>query len=143
MPEMKSKRIIRTISALFLIILTSLNYNYIELKRAIKNFQRSKGIDEIRLYEKRFHELKEILPARGIVGYVTDKAGDPADKVKAFFLTRYTLAPLVVIRNKKHQLIVGNFSDPIFNKEIYDKDGFITIKNFGNGVVLFRREVNE
>jgi hypothetical protein len=139
---MKSKQLIKTLAFLGLIIIFSFYYNAKELKKAIKTFQKSKGINEITVYEKRFAMLMELLPKQGVVGYISNKFDDPAEDAKAFQLTQYAMTPIIVVRGKNRPLIVGNFNNTDIEIEIYEKDGLILAEDFGNGVLLFERKDN-
>jgi hypothetical protein len=102
--------------------------------------------DEITGYERRFLELRSALPARGIVGYVTDPpvqdssparvALDAHDRFKRYLLAQYALAPLVLVESTRPELVVGNFARP---SSIPGLSGLQTIREFGGGVVLYRR----
>ena len=76
----------------------------------------------------RFAEIKEALPARGVVGYF----GSPGDSIDYYYLAQYALAPLVVDRSLNHPLIVGNFpsSPPQLPANVE------VLRDFGGGVLL-------
>jgi len=95
--------------------------------------------DQISRYEARFIGIKDMLPAQGVVGYITSKHL-PAQEAKFHHgLTGYALSPLKVDRSTRHELIVGNFPDLRSATPISAIDGFVLIRDFGNGVALFRR----
>ncbi|HXJ87950.1 MAG TPA: hypothetical protein VMS18_14100 [Candidatus Binatia bacterium] len=81
--------------------------------------------------DQRFAELKPHLPAKGIVGYL----GEPGDSaIPDYYLTQYTLAPLVVDFSPSHAIVVGNFpSSPPTQRP----QNLQLLKDFGNGVMLF------
>lgn len=81
--------------------------------------------------------LKQRLPARGEVGYVTDLSGDEGDR--SFYLAQYTLSPLIVERTTQAELVVGNFKDPVLASEIAIRNDLILVENFGQGIFLFRK----
>ena len=97
-------------------------------------------------YQKKFEALKQILPPHGTVGYISDeffwekKDNNVSRNAKGHYrLTRYTLAPLIVANNIDHKLVVGNFHSPIPYNKLQEK-GLVLIKEFGNGVMLFRKD---
>ena len=94
-------------------------------------------------YEKRFNKLRQLLPQRGVIGYIADdeNEGDQDFIDSRIYLAQYTLAPVILVRSLDYDLIVGNFLDHTRDFEIYRKQGLIPIKDFGNGVVLFKREL--
>lgn len=103
------------------------------------------GRDYVTWYEKRFEGLKGILPARGVVGYISDKrpeeiATDP-ELTRGYYLTEYALSPIIVDNNLGHELIIGNFHKPITAPNSLKYRGLAVFKDFGNGVVLFKAEV--
>jgi hypothetical protein len=100
------------------------------------------GHPGIAAYESRFDELRDALPARGIVGYATDV---PPEKIftnpKAtafFYVAQYALAPLIVANDPERELVIGNFHRPPAlppgAAEIWSVS-----KDFGDGLYLLRR----
>jgi hypothetical protein len=102
--------------------------------------------DEITAYESRFRLLRSALPARGVVGYLghpEPTGATPRDSNAAallhfrrYLLAQYSLAPVLLIESTDHELVVGNF-DP--GNSPPAPPGFRLVRDFGNGVVLFRR----
>lgn len=102
--------------------------------------------DEISLYESRFEGVRSLLPARGIVGYLgrpEPKEGTPRPAKAAallhfrrYLLAQYALAPLLLVPSTEPELVIGNFDTlPVPPAPA----GFRVLREFGNGVVLFRR----
>ena len=101
------------------------------------------GTDEITLYEKRFEELKKILPSHGVVGYISNKEAEDIRfdaGAGEYYLSQYALTPLVVAYSSNYPLVVGNFRQAVVDPQIYAGKGLVPLKDFGNGVMLFRRE---
>jgi hypothetical protein len=102
--------------------------------------------DEITVYESRFRLLRSALPAGGVVGYLghpEPTGATPRDSNAAallhfrrYLLAQYSLAPVLLIESTDHELIVGNF-DPDSSPPA--PPGFRLVRDFGDGVVLFRR----
>ena len=88
--------------------------------------------------EQRFTELRTLLPARGIVGYLSDTSGSQ-ESVRRYYLTQYSLAPVVVAPDANRELVVANFSSASSIVRLADAQGLTVEKNFGNGVALLRR----
>jgi hypothetical protein len=101
--------------------------------------------DEITRYEDRFRELRRVLPPRARVGYLADVtppvsvAGDDPARLafKRYVLTQYALLPTIVLPGNHGALTVGNFDsaggiDPDATR------GRTLVRDFGNGVMLFR-----
>jgi hypothetical protein len=98
---------------------------------------------EVTDFERRFAPLREALPQRGMVGYVSD-----TDSVGEFFLTQYVLAPIVVYprpagfatSSSGPILVVGNFNSPASIPDILTKNRLMMKRNFGDGVLLLEPE---
>lgn len=93
-------------------------------------------------YENRFINLRQLLPQRGVIGYISDDENeDDQDFTDSrIFLAQYYLSPVILVRSSDYSLVVGNFLDLTPDLETYRKQGLIPLKDFGNGVVLFRRD---
>jgi hypothetical protein len=102
--------------------------------------------DEITAYERRFDELRSELPSRGVVGYLGDPeptGPTPRDSNAAallhfrrYLLAQYTLAPLLLIESTEPELVVGNYDPGTVPSA---PAGLQVVKDFGGGLVLFRR----
>jgi hypothetical protein len=135
----------RTRLGLALVLLYALASGAAWLKLAASAAGRS-APDEISTYERRFHEVRAALPARGVVGYLgrTDSAGrTPAEReasslldFKGYLLAQYALAPVVLIESTEPDFVIGNFDR---GKAPSTPAGFRIQRDFGNGLVLFRR----
>ncbi len=95
-------------------------------------------------YEKRFSGAKAFLAHEKILGY-TDEKFRPIhyldDSIKPYYLAQYALAPVVLEPDvTTYAYTLGNFKEN-FN---YQKDSLrnrlLLVHDFGNGVVLFRKE---
>ncbi len=88
-------------------------------------------------HEARFREVRDALPASGVVGYVSDglvgSAFTSMEAMQEYFLTQYSLAPLIVVRGGGQRLVVGNYSEPPATPPA----GFTVLRDFGGGVLLF------
>jgi hypothetical protein len=102
--------------------------------------------DEISAYEHRFAELRALLPARGVVGYLghPDPAGVAPREANAaallhfrrYLLAQYTLAPVLLTESTGPELVVGNFEP---GAAFPAPAGLRVIRDLGDGLVLFRR----
>jgi hypothetical protein len=131
--------------ALALVLLYALASGAAWIKLAATAPRRSAS-DEISTYERRFRDLRAALPAQGVVGYLghPDPDGRTSEEreansllhFKRYLLAQYALAPVVLIESTEPQLVVGNF-DP--GTAPSAPRGFRIERDFGNGLVLFRR----
>jgi hypothetical protein len=88
----------------------------------------------------RFAPLASAVSQNATLGYLTDaQAGTTADSV-LFTSTMYALAPRLVERGVTHDLVVGNFTRPLDFAAVGQSNGLHLQQDFGNGVVLFRKE---
>jgi hypothetical protein len=102
--------------------------------------------DEISTYELRFQALRGTLPARGVVGYLghPDPTGPtPAESnansllhFKRYLLAQYALAPVLLLESTEPEFVVGNFDPGAMPST---PAGFRIVRDFGDGLVLFRR----
>jgi hypothetical protein len=103
------------------------------------------GID---MDANRFRSLREELPARGVVGYLSDsnldktildKTGEGLEGTRVYYLTQYYLAPVVVARDPAHDLVIANFASPAAVAAAAATHNLTVMRDFGNGVALLRR----
>jgi hypothetical protein len=93
----------------------------------------------------RFQDLAAALPPAGIVGYVSDV---PAGQTLASVLyssAQYTLAPRLVTNQPVKpaaEWVVGDFAKPLDVTQFGKTRGLTLVKDFGNGVVLYRNQAH-
>jgi hypothetical protein len=97
------------------------------------------GRSDIDMNAERFGALREMLPARGVVGYLSDASAGFED-TKAYYLTEYYLAPVVVARGDTHELVVANFRSRSEIAAAAEAHGLAIERDFSNGVGLLRRQ---
>ena len=106
--------------------------------------------DPVTVHEERIRQLKPALPASGEVGYVTtvendrifaaEKAFRNVEYLAQYALTQYTLAPLFVRNSPNFPLVVGNFIDGPPAPGFLERYGLVPLRDFGDGLILFRRD---
>ena len=94
--------------------------------------------DLITLDSQRFEGLRAILGPRGLVGYLDDTGGRPGSP-RAYYLTQYSLAPVVVAADAAHELVVANFSTASSIHAVAAANGLTVVHDFNNGVALLKR----
>ncbi len=109
--------------------------------------------DPVTIHEARIAQLKGSLPASGEIGYVTtvenekifayERAFQNVEYLAQYVLTQYTLAPLIVRNSPERPLVVGNFLDGPPAPGFLEKNGLVPIKDFGDGLILYRRDLRQ
>jgi len=94
---------------------------------------------DISEYEKKYEKLREVLPVNGVVGYISDDQKD--ENAGRYYIAQYALAPIIVTRSLDHKIIIGNFRTSSPKSEICEKYGLVTVKDFGNGLIIFSRDI--
>jgi hypothetical protein len=84
--------------------------------------------------EERFGGVKRAIPANTVVGYVSD-VSQPA----VLSAAQYGLAPILVVDDPGRDWVVGNFSKQLDYAEFGRARQLTPVKDFSNGVVLYRR----
>lgn len=106
--------------------------------------------DPVTIHEERIGQLRGSLPSRGDIGYVTtlesekifaeEKAFLNVEHLAQYVLTQYTLVPRIVRNSPRFPLVVGNFLDGPPPSAIIEKNRLIPVKDFGDGLILYRRD---
>ena len=88
----------------------------------------------------RFEAFESAVPRNAILGYLSDAiAGSVADSTM-FTSATYTLAPRLVERGVQREYVLGNFTRPADFAALGRASGLRLQQDFGNGVVLFRKD---
>ena len=94
----------------------------------------------IQAQPERLREAVRYLPDKAVIGYLSDLPFDAVAGQSAHFGIMYALAPRLVTRSAdSHEWVVGNFSHPLDYAAAGREHHLELVKDFGNGVVLFRR----
>jgi hypothetical protein len=142
-----SRTAVRMRIGLGLLLLFALGSSVRLLARAFDSFRDLRRPDEITRYEGRFQELRSALPRQARVGYVSGPVSQgPADgddgprlAFKRYLLTQYALVPVLVLPDVRGPLVVGNFGASAGIDSVAAR-GLTLIRDFGDGVMLFRTE---
>ena len=120
------------------------------LWQGIRSYPDLPETDPVTIHEARINQLKPMLPASGAVGYVTsaeneqifaaERAFRNVEYLAQYALTQYTLSPLIVRNSPEFPLVVGNFLDGPPASGFLEKHDLVPLKDFGDGLVLYRRE---
>ena len=72
--------------------------------------------------------------------FAAEKAFQNVEYLAQYVLTQYTLVPQIVRNSPDLPLVVGNFIDGPPAPGFLEKNGLFPLKDFGDGLVLYRRE---
>ena len=95
----------------------------------------------IELQQARLQGLISSLPAVSVVGYFTDPDSGLVTDVGKLLGAEYAFAPRILVRQSQfpQQWVVGDFSRPIDLAGFAQMHGFQLVGDFGDGIVLFKR----
>jgi hypothetical protein len=88
----------------------------------------------------RFAPFESSVPPNAILGYLSDAAAGSVADSTMFTSATYTLAPRLVERGVRHEYVLGNFTRPADFAALGRGNGLRLQQDFGNGVVLFRKD---
>ena len=95
---------------------------------------------EINAQPQRLREAVPYLPENAPVGYLSDVSFEVTLGSAAYFGVMYALAPRLMTRSADGpEWVVGNFSHPLDYAAAGRQHQLELVKDFGNGIVLFRR----
>jgi hypothetical protein len=83
------------------------------------------------------------LPSSGIIGYLSDMPTSEHVGGMALHAVQYVLAPRAVVDirfDPTPDWAIGNFSRPLDFRKLGEQHGLRIVRDFGEGVVLYRRE---
>jgi hypothetical protein len=90
----------------------------------------------------RFAPLLERVPAGAKLGYLTDLDPSQPAYTAAFLAAQYAVAPRMLfldVAKENPEWAVGNFSKPLDFAAAGSAQGYETVADLGNGVVLYHR----
>jgi hypothetical protein len=94
-------------------------------------------------FEKRFEVLHQTLPKalppHTVLGYVSDNpAADEVTTQGEFYLTQYTLAPVIVTPSTVEPFEVANFHTSKPDQEMLKAKQLVAVMDYGNDVYIYR-----
>jgi hypothetical protein len=143
LPMTFKRRAIKESIGIGIMVFFPLLFNISFLLEQISTFNH-KHINSIVLREERFQPLKTFLPQQGVVSYISDiKPQKEINKYQktylaTYYLTQYALSPLLIVNNRDHSLVIGDFDSNITPGDVEFKD-LLLLRDFGQGLMLFER----
>lgn len=100
----------------------------------------SRDVYKVGAQTARFAEFQTAVPQNAILGYITDV--DDAQPIASAMLlsAQYTLVPRLLERGVLQDLVLGNFTHPADFVAFGQQRGLKLERDFGNGVILFKRD---
>lgn len=100
--------------------------------------------DSVTEYEKRFAEVKKLLPVDKAVGYITDTDAsiepNGGEARRHFYLAQYAIIPTILSDSTTPELVLGNFENAKIDTRYLVKRNLVIEKNFGDGVLLLHHK---
>lgn len=131
-------------------IAVTLYASAILLSTQIKLYPGVLKTDPVTIHEARINQVKENLLPSGSVGYVTTVENEKiflnernfydVELLAQYILTQYTLAPVIVYNSPDHPMVVGNFINGPPDRDFLKKKKLTPVKDFGDGLVLYKNE---
>ncbi len=128
-----SLRIAAAVSVLVVALLSS--------EQLLRLARQPYAIDGDNLYLTRFERVKSALPQRGVICYMPSSDASFEAK-KHYFLAQYALAPLVLRATPDCDPVLADFPTGPAPDSIPGRQ-FVVLKDFGNGVLLLRRNTGQ
>jgi hypothetical protein len=122
-----------------MVIFDVLAGNVQDVIKEFRQFYNQKAESKESHHERRLEKIKDILPEHGIVGYFTNREYNTDDDTMFFYLTQYALSPLIILRGTKPQIIIADVNDSFNIIEFNNKYNCRLLKNFGDGILVFRK----
>lgn len=91
--------------------------------------------DSMGRHDQRLELLRDALPKRGTVGYLTD-AANGTDQQTRLLRAQFVLAPLILVLGADQNLVIGEFLDPAVAAKARDPK-LTVVRDLGDGLVLF------
>jgi len=92
--------------------------------------------DPVSVREQQWRAVKPLLPARGTIGFLSDR-----DEVADFYQTQYALSPLLLSRDPLISPAIGIIYDPSSLEKITTQNRMPVVRVFENGLVLWERPI--
>jgi hypothetical protein len=132
---------------LAIVAVTALSlWGALDFYRSVTLFYRSHGDPYgLLLQETRFRQVDRMLPPGITVGYVSDVPVSNVRGNAAFNGAQYVLAPRLVVElaaGHKPEWVLGNFSKVGNYQTIAQVLQLTIVKDFGSGIVVFRRRTD-
>jgi hypothetical protein len=131
------KRITIALALVLAGLLLSQTAVIVSLARRLPSAMATEGMAR---YEKRFVEVRNLLPRFGVIGYLSDPTNDKGVTQglydRRYHSAEYHLAPLVIVDSLEPDVILGNFFSPQAMEKAVAEHKLVVLRDFGNGVFI-------
>ena len=88
----------------------------------------------------RLEGVRNAVPENAVLGYLTDLPAENITAMAMFRSAAYVLAPRLIRQGQDADWVLGNFTRPADFAALGREHGLRLQRDFGNGVVLYRKE---
>lgn len=131
------KRITIALASVLAALLLSQTAVIISLARRLPSAMATEGMAR---YEKRFVQVRNVLPRFGVIGYLSDPTNDKGVTQglydRRYHSAEYHLAPLVIVDSIEPDIILGNFFSPQAMEKAVAEHKLVVLRDFDNGVFI-------
>jgi len=87
----------------------------------------------------RYEGVRTALPRDAVMGYTSDLPAEDSRSTVLFLGAQYWLAPRILVDDDRREWVLGNFAAPADFAALGANRGLQMVRDFGNGVILYRR----
>jgi hypothetical protein len=87
----------------------------------------------------RYEGLPPAVPPDAVIGYLSDLPVEDSRSTVLFLGAQYALAPRILVDDDRRAWVLGNFAAPADFGALGAAHHLTMVRDFGNGVVLYRR----
>lgn len=91
---------------------------------------------EVALFDSGVAQVRPLFPPAGVVGFYNDEPASNTAPTE-YHLTQYALAPLVVVNNVDHPLVIASIHNP---QSRLTNPNLELVRDFKNGIQLLRNK---
>jgi len=135
----KAVRAVLASVTLGLLLLVCVQSSYKPLKDLLYTSSRPEAND-VSFSEKRFDQIKPLLPAHGRVCYVDHNTAS-VEETARYYQAQYTLSPRLIVRGTDCPFLIVNFDGQISDRVSSASPGFTLLRNYGGGLALWQRRM--
>jgi len=130
---------VRHRAALVVLVVLSVYHSAVLLRTARVDYLRDPDPDAVSVFEHRFDSVRARLSDSTTVGYITDAPID-GDWLIDYYLTQYTLSPVVVSDSLAARFVIANLRDPKSLAGLLQKQDLFLLSDYGNGIFLLSHQ---